>query len=122
MERTIAGFAGISPQLGAFAEMVRRDQLSDLMTRSGRRGGYCTFLPTLGPFVFANFNGTRDDVRTLIRARARFNPGAAGVSLLDYVWPTMKAPRSIRWAWVARAGPRWTASSATAPPGIAAHT
>ena len=41
--------------------------LFDLVSRPGKaQGGYCTFIPGAGvPFIFANFNGTTDDVETL---------------------------------------------------------
>lgn len=94
MERTIAGLGDVSPRLGAFAEMVEREQLNDLMTRSGKAGGgYCTFLPSLDvPFVFANFNGTRDDVRTLMHELGHAFQvwSSRRQPLLDYVWPTME--------------------------------
>ena len=42
-------------------------ELMDLLSTEGKAGGgYCTDLPDYGvPFIFANFNGTRDDVETV---------------------------------------------------------
>ncbi len=66
--RTCEALTAIDPALGAFAhELVRRDLL-DVENRPGKAlGAYCTQFPTRRePFVFANFNGSRGDVRTMM--------------------------------------------------------
>jgi len=65
--RTREAFAAIDPELGAFADMLVERDLLDVDNRPGKAlGAYCTSFPTRQvPFVFANFNGSRSDVRTL---------------------------------------------------------
>jgi M3 family oligoendopeptidase len=60
MDRTIEAFTDLDPRLGAFADMMDKNELTDLVTRAGKAGGgYCTKFPSVGvPFIFSNFNGT----------------------------------------------------------------
>ena len=46
---------------------MTENQLMDLLSTEGKAGGgYCTRLPDYEvPFIFANFNGTKDDVETV---------------------------------------------------------
>jgi hypothetical protein len=68
LRRTREGLAAIDPALGPFAEMMLERALLDVETRPGKAvGAYCTSFPTRRlPFVSANFNGSRSDVRTLM--------------------------------------------------------
>ena len=57
----------LSPETSKFFGTMLDGELMDLLSTEGKEGGgYCTELPDYGvPFIFANFNGTRDDVETV---------------------------------------------------------
>lgn len=57
----------LSPETGDFFEQMIDQELLDLSSRPGKQsGGYCEFIDGLQmPFIFANFNGTSDDVDVL---------------------------------------------------------
>ncbi len=59
-----AMFDEMGAGLGPFFRMMEDAHLLDLESRPGKAsGGFCTFFPSHGvPFIFANFNGTKDDV------------------------------------------------------------
>lgn len=60
-------YGGLGKEAGEFYEFLLEYGLFDAMARPGKAsGGYCEYLPEYGaPFIFANFNGTADDVDTL---------------------------------------------------------
>lgn len=64
MERTKKMYEELSPETGEFINMMIDKDLFDLETKPNKQaGGYCTFLHSFKvPFIFANFNGTQDDV------------------------------------------------------------
>ena len=68
VQGVIEGLAALSPRIGEFARRMRDRGLLDLDSRPGKSvGGFCTYLWDYEtPFVFANFNGTRHDVRVLV--------------------------------------------------------
>jgi M3 family oligoendopeptidase len=68
LDRTREALAAIDPALGEFVDVMLDCDLLDVDNRPGKAlGAYCTIFPTRNvPFVFANFNGTRGDVRTLM--------------------------------------------------------
>lgn len=57
----------LSSETGEFFDFMRRYELFDLETKPGKhQGGYCTMLADeKAPFIFSNFNGTRQDVDVL---------------------------------------------------------
>ncbi|MCL2249179.1 MAG: M3 family oligoendopeptidase [Oscillospiraceae bacterium] len=57
----------LSAETKEFFEFMQENELFDVLTREGKSGGgYCATLPDYGsPFVFANFNGTSEDVDVL---------------------------------------------------------
>ncbi|MCL2031353.1 MAG: M3 family oligoendopeptidase [Oscillospiraceae bacterium] len=57
----------LSPDTAEFIDFMLENELFDVLTRKGKAGGgYCTALPThKSPFIFANFNGTSDDIDVL---------------------------------------------------------
>ena len=57
-------FRDLGPDFAEFWSVMRGRELMDLDAREGKAGGgFCTKLPAHRvPFVFANFNGTADDV------------------------------------------------------------
>ncbi len=61
-------YDALSPETGAFFRMMLDNELLDVLSTDGKQaGGYCTTLADYDgePFIFANFNGTRDDVETV---------------------------------------------------------
>ena len=60
-------YTELSPETAEFFNFMTEHELYDLDARMGKMlGGYCSFLPTeKAPFIFANFNGTADDVDVL---------------------------------------------------------
>lgn len=57
----------MSPETTEFIDVMMENELFDVLTRPGKTwGGYCTTFPEYkAQFVFANFNGTADDVDVL---------------------------------------------------------
>ena len=95
MERTIESFGDLDPRLGAFAEMMDRNELTDLVTRAGKAGGgYCTKLASYGvPFIFSNFNGTKGDITVLMHELGHAFQGYSSrdKAVLDYLSPTLES-------------------------------
>ncbi|GAB1422399.1 M3 family oligoendopeptidase [Anaerolineales bacterium] len=61
-------FNKIDPQLGAYFDTMRDENLLDLDNRKGKApGGYCTDFPVVErPFIFMNAVGLHDDVQTML--------------------------------------------------------
>ena len=57
----------LSPETSKFFRTMLDSELLDVLSKEGKRGGgYCMELPEYEvPFIFANFNGTSDDVETV---------------------------------------------------------
>ena len=95
MERTIESFTDLDPRLGAFADMMDKNELTDLVTRAGKAGGgYCTKLATYGvPFIFSNFNGTKADITVLMHELGHAFQGYSSrdKAVLDYMSPTLES-------------------------------
>ncbi|MBR2540053.1 MAG: M3 family oligoendopeptidase [Mogibacterium sp.] len=84
----------LSPETSEFFHTMLDYDLMDLLATDGKEGGgYCTSIHDYGvPFIFANFNGTRDDVETVTHE--------AGHAFADWmnrnripvetVWPSME--------------------------------
>jgi M3 family oligoendopeptidase len=93
--RTCEAFAALDPALGEFAEMLVERDLLDVDNRPGKAlGAYCTSFPTRRvPFVFANFNGSRGDVRTLMHelGHAFQNWRSRDKVAIDYLNPTLES-------------------------------
>ncbi len=60
-------YSELSSETKEFFDFMTKNQLMDLVTKKGKRGGgYCTFIPDhKSPFIFSNFNGTAGDVKVL---------------------------------------------------------
>jgi len=88
-------FSGMHPDLGVFYRMLRDRQLLDMQNRPGKAGGgFCTAFPTFGvPYIFANFNGTKDDVDVLIHemGHAFQSWRSRSKAVVDYLTPTMES-------------------------------
>ena len=57
----------LSEESGTFIDTMLQDELLDVLSKKGKAGGgYCTQLADYQvPFIFANFNGTADDVEVI---------------------------------------------------------
>lgn len=85
----------LSPETSEFFRTMRENELMSLLSTEGKQGGgYCTGIPDYSvPFIFANFNGTRDDVEVLTHEGGHafecwLNRNRVP---LDSVWPSMEA-------------------------------
>ncbi len=88
-------FDAMHPSLGSFFGMMVERDLLDLQNRPGKAGGgFCTYFPTDdAPYIFANFNGTKNDVQVFAHEighafqmwRSRHLP------VFDYLWPTLES-------------------------------
>ncbi|MDG1478933.1 MAG: M3 family oligoendopeptidase [Myxococcota bacterium] len=88
-------FERMGPDFDRFFSMMRRRDLLDLESRDGKAGGgFCTsFEDHHIPFIFANFNGTQDDVNVFTHecGHAFQCYSAQRQPLSDYIWPTYEA-------------------------------
>ncbi len=88
-------FDGLGPEVAGFSRMMMGRGLLDLQSRSGKAGGgFCTSFPTYGlPFIFANFNGTTNDVNVLLHemGHAFQSYSSRETPVSEYLWPTYEA-------------------------------
>ena len=88
-------FDRMDPRLGGFYRMMEEGGFLDLKNRPGKAGGgFCTSFPAQGmPFIFANFNGTHNDIGVFTHemGHAFQNWESRGQPIIDYLWPTMEA-------------------------------
>jgi M3 family oligoendopeptidase len=95
LERGRDAFGAMDGELGAFFGAMIDRGLLDVETRQGKAaGGFCTSFPLYRvPFIFANFNGTNNDVETLVHeaGHAFQNYATSAVQPFDYEWPTSDA-------------------------------
>ena len=95
LDQASAMFAEMGSDFSSFFEMMRSRELLDLKSRDGKAGGgYCSSLTDHGiPFIFANFNGTQDDVNVFTHecGHAFQCHSSRGQRLQDYLWPTYEA-------------------------------
>lgn len=93
--RAQEALAAIDPSLGEFIDVLLERGLLDLDNRPGKAlGAYCTNFPTRRePFVFANFNGTRSDVKTFMHELGHAFQGWQSRNKLavDYLTPTLES-------------------------------
>lgn len=57
----------LSPETAEFIDFMFKNELLDVLSKKGKaQGGYCIEIPDYkAEFIFANFNGTSDDVETV---------------------------------------------------------
>ena len=88
-------FDELSPETSRFFRMMLENELLDVLSTEGKRGGgYCTSIPDYQvPFIFANFNGTSNDVETLSHEAGHAFAAWMNISRIprSTVWPTMEA-------------------------------
>ena len=84
----------LSPETGEFFSMMLDNELMDVLAKEGKAGGgYCTSIEDYGvPFIFANFNGTRDDVETVTHEAGHAFAGWLNRDRIPAStgWPTME--------------------------------
>ena len=87
-------FAALSDETDVFFQTMRKDELLDLLSTEGKQGGgYCTeIIDYKVPFIFANFNGTRGDVETLVHEAGHAFACWKNVERvpLSTIWPSME--------------------------------
>lgn len=85
----------MSETSGKFFDFMVDNHLMDLDAKAGKRGGgYMTFIPKYkSPFIFANSNGTSNDVDTLTHEVGHAFQGylCANVMVPEYRMPTLEA-------------------------------
>ncbi len=84
----------LSPESSEFFRTMLDNELLDVLSTEGKAGGaYCTDLGEYDvPFIFANFNGTTDDVETVTHEAGHafacwMNRGRVPA---QYMWPSME--------------------------------
>ena len=95
IDRAKEMFDEMSPALGRFFRLMVQGELIDLKNRDTKGGGgFCTDFPEYGlPFIFANFNGSADDVRVFTHEMGHAFQGfcSRNQKIYDYVWPTYES-------------------------------
>lgn len=95
MNTTERMFSELSPETGVFFKYMKNKGLMDLVSRKDKAfRGYCTWLGKYkSPFIFANFNGTSNDVRVLIHelGHAFQKYHSKHYKLPEYTRPTLEA-------------------------------
>ena len=88
-------YDALSPETGEFFRMMLDNELLDVLSTEGKEGGgYCESICDYEvPFIFANFNGTADDVETVTHEAGHafadwYNRKRIP---LDTVWPSLEA-------------------------------
>jgi M3 family oligoendopeptidase len=85
----------LSPETNEFFQFMVKNELMDLVTKSGKAGGgYCTYISKYqAPFIFSNFNGTSGDVDVLTHeAGHAFQVySSRQYTLPEYQWPTYES-------------------------------
>ncbi|MER1998349.1 MAG: M3 family oligoendopeptidase [Lysinibacillus sp.] len=85
----------LSPQTGAFFNMMLERDLMDVDAKTGKEaGGYCTYLEDYeAPFIFSNFNGTSGDIDVLTHeAGHAFQVySSRNTPVPEYLWPTYES-------------------------------
>lgn len=111
MERAKKMYEELSPETGEFINMMIEGDLFDLETKPNKQaGGYCTFLHSFkAPFIFANFNGTQDDVTVVTHeaGHAFQTYQSKNLDAPEFCFPTSEAceihsmsMEFITWPWM----------------------
>ncbi len=88
-------YDALSPETSEFFTVMREQELMDLLSTEGKEaGGYCTSIHDYEvPFIFANFNGTADDVETVTHEAGHAFAGWLNRRRVpsSTVWPSLEA-------------------------------
>ncbi len=111
IKQTKKMYEELSPTTNEFFDFMTENELMDLHNRSGKAaGGYCSFLKKYkSPFIFANFNGTEDDVRVLTHEAGHAFQlyKSKDFEVPEYISPTLEAceihsmsMEFLTWPWM----------------------
>ncbi len=85
----------LSPETSEFFRTMLDCELLDVLAKEGKRGGgYCTSIYDYEvPFIFANFNGTKDDVETVTHEAGHAFAGWMNRKRvpISTAWPSLEA-------------------------------
>jgi len=88
-------YDGLSHETSEFFADMTNTETMDLISREGKAGGgYCESIYDYDiPFIFANFNGTRDDVETVTHEAGHAFAGWLNRKRIpaETVWPSLEA-------------------------------
>jgi len=101
----------LSSETGEFFNFMVENQLMDLYVRKGKANmGYCDYIAKFkSPFIFANMNGTEDDITVLTHeaGHAFQSYSSRDIELKEYVDPTYDAAEIhsmgmefLTWPWM----------------------
>ena len=101
----------LSSETGEFFNYMVENQLMDLYVRKGKANmGYCDYIAKFkSPFIFANMNGTEDDITVLTHeaGHAFQSYSSRDIELKEYVDPTFDAAEIhsmgmefLTWPWM----------------------
>ncbi len=113
LENGVEMYRELSPETDEFFQTMVRDELLDLLSKKGKAvGGYCTNIPKYeAPYIFANFNGTYDDVTVLTHeaGHAFQSYMSRKYPVPEYYFPTLEAceihsmsMEFLTWPWMDR--------------------
>ncbi|NLP36924.1 MAG: M3 family oligoendopeptidase [Firmicutes bacterium] len=94
LQQGIRMYEELSPETSDFFAQLVEHQLLDVLSRKGKApGGYCDYLPAFEvPFIFANFNGTAQDLDVLTHeAGHAFQLWLSRPQIPEYQFATMEA-------------------------------
>lgn len=88
-------YSELSPETDEFFKFMTGNELLDPLSKKGKAGGgYCTFIFNhKAPFIFANFNGTADDVNVITHEAGHAFEAYCSrkFDLPEYAFPTAEA-------------------------------
>ena len=88
-------YDALSPETGEFFRVMLDNELLDVLSTDGKAaGGYCTGIADYEvPFIFANFNGTKDDVETVTHEAGHAFANYMNRKRVpsEYIWPSLEA-------------------------------
>ena len=88
-------YDALSPETSEFFRTMLDCELLDVLSTEGKQGGgYCTEIADYKvPFIFANFNGTRDDVETVTHEAGHAFASWMNIDRIPagYIWPSLEA-------------------------------
>lgn len=104
-------YAELSEETNVFMTNMIDSNLMDLYNKDGKApGGYCTFIPEYKtPYIFANMNGTSDDIRVLTHEAGHAFQAYSSRNFItpEYIFPTLESAEIhsmsmefITWPWM----------------------
>lgn len=104
-------YAELSKDTDRFFTSLLENECVDLLSKKGKEpGGYCSFISKYQtPFIFANFNGTSDDIDVLTHEAGHAFQAfeSRNYKVPEYYWPTAEAceihsmsMEFFTWSWM----------------------